>query len=69
MHPDSESFSRSGLLRFRITNDVLYLACNLLSPSDFQCNFMGNDEKSVNGIIINSGIVGSATEKWDQDLQ
>ena len=29
----------------------------------------GNDEKSVNGIIINSGIVGSATEKWDQDLQ
>ena len=30
---------------------------------------MGNDEKSVNGIIINSGIVGSANEKWDQDLQ
>ena len=35
----------------------------------FGCLKAGNDEKSVNGIIINSGIVGSATEKWDQDLQ
>ena len=61
-------------LRVNESGLAVYAMFNISAPdwkflSAMCTSTAGNDEKSVNGIIINSGIVGSATEKWDQDLQ